>query len=39
MKLTAMRYKSYVWPYNPHTYTIDYERRMAVHGVPFGTYQ
>lgn len=39
MKLTAMRYKSYVWPYNPRTYIIDYERRMAVHKVPFGTYQ
>ena len=39
MRLTAMRYKTYTWPHNPRTYTIDYERKMAVHKVPFGGYQ
>ena len=34
-----MRYKGYVWPHNPRTYTIDYKREMAVHKVPFGRYQ
>lgn len=38
MKLAAMRYKDYVWPHNPRTYTIDYERRMAAQKVPFGRY-
>ena len=33
-----MRYKDYVWPHNPRTYTIDYERRMAAQKVPFGRY-
>lgn len=32
--LAPMRYKSFVWPHNPRTYTIEYERRMAVHDVP-----
>ena len=38
MKLTPMRYKNYTWPHNPRTYTIEYERKMAVHKVPFGLY-
>lgn len=38
MKLTPMRYKNYVWPHNPRVYTIDYERVMAEHKVPFGLY-
>jgi len=33
-----MRYKDFVWPHNPRTYTIDYERKMGVHKVPFGRY-
>ena len=33
-----MRYKSYTWPHNPRVYSIDYERKMAVHKVPFGYY-
>jgi prophage DNA circulation protein len=33
-----MRYKGYVWPYNPRTYTIAYERKMAVNKIPFGRY-
>lgn len=38
MRLAAMRYKNYVWPHNPRTYTVDYERKMAVQKVPFGSY-
>lgn len=25
-----MQYKSYVWPHNPRTYTIQYVRKVAV---------
>lgn len=39
MRLASMRYKDYVWPHNPRVYTIEYERKMAVHKVPFGRYQ
>lgn len=38
MNLTPMRYKNYVWPHNPRVYTIDYERAMAEHKVPYGLY-
>ena len=38
MILTPMRYKNYTWPHNPRVYSIDYERKMAVHKVPFGYY-
>ena len=38
MTLTPMRYKDFVWPHNPRTYTIRYERQVAVHKVPFGRY-
>ena len=38
MELTPMQYKSYVWPHNPRTYTIQYVRKVAVHKVPFGRY-
>lgn len=38
MLLTPMRYKDYIWPHNPTTYSIDYERQIAVHKVPFGRY-
>lgn len=38
MKLTPMRYKGYIWPHNPRVYTIEFERKMAVHKVPFGRY-
>lgn len=34
-----MRYKGYVWPHNPRTYTIDYGRQVALHKIPFGTYR
>lgn len=33
-KLAPMRYKNFVWPHNPRTYTIGYERRMASHDTP-----
>lgn len=36
MQLTPMRYKDYIWPHNPATYSITYERQIAVHKVPFG---
>lgn len=38
MELTPMQYKGYVWPHNPRTYTIQYQRNVAVHKVPFGRY-
>jgi len=38
MLLTPMRYKDYIWPHNPATYSITYERHLAVHKVPFGRY-
>lgn len=38
MALTPMQYKGFVWPHNPRTYSIRYQRRMAVHKVPFGRY-
>lgn len=36
MRLTPMRYKSFIWPHNPRKYQIDFERSVAVHKVPFG---
>ena len=38
MLLTPMRYKDYIWPYNPATYSITFERQVALHKVPFGRY-
>ena len=38
MALTPMQYKGFVWPHNPRTYSIRYERQVAVHKVPFGRY-
>ena len=38
MVLAPMRYKDYVWPHNPETYRITYERAAVVHKVPFGRY-
>lgn len=37
-KLQPMRYKDYVWPHNPRSYTITYRRRIAVQEVPYGYY-
>lgn len=36
--LQPMRYKDYVWPHNPTTYTITYRRRVGVHEIPYGLY-
>lgn len=36
MRLTPMRYKDYTWPHNPEVYTVEYQRRMVAHQVPFG---
>ena len=38
MELTPMRYKTFVWPHNPHTYSISFQRQVAGHKVPFGRY-
>lgn len=38
MLLPPMRYKNYIWPHNPATYSITYERLIASHKVPFGRY-
>lgn len=39
MAMSAMRYKDYIWPHNPKVYSITYERKLAMHKVPFGRYQ
>lgn len=39
MALTPMRYKSYTWPHNPRVYSIDFQRTVAMHKMPFGRYQ
>ena len=36
MILSPMRFKSFVWPHNPRVYSITYERKLAVHKIPFG---
>lgn len=38
MELAPMRFKSFVWPHNPRTYTIAFERKMANFKMPFGRY-
>jgi spore coat assembly protein SafA len=38
MNLTPMRYKDYVWPYNPETCAVTWERRVAARKIPFGGY-
>lgn len=38
MLLPPMRYKDYIWPHNPATYSITYQRQVAAHKVPFGRY-
>ncbi len=38
LKLTPMQYKGYVWPHNPRTYLIEYQRQIALHKVPLGRY-
>lgn len=36
MNLSPMRFKNFVWPHNPRTYTILFDRKIAVHKIPFG---
>lgn len=36
MQLTPMRYKDYTWPHNPEVYTVERQRRLVVHQIPFG---
>ena len=38
MYLAPMRFKEYVWPHNPRVYEMEYQKQLAVHGVPFGRY-
>ena len=36
MNLSPMQFKTFVWPHNPVTYTISFERKMALHKIPYG---
>jgi len=36
MILAPMRFKNFVWPHNPRVYSIAFERKLAVHKIPFG---
>lgn len=36
MNLTPMRYKDYTWPHNPKVYSVERQRRLVVHQVPYG---
>ena len=36
MILSPMRFKNFVWPHNPRVYSITYERKLAIHKIPFG---
>lgn len=38
VRLVPMRYKTFIWPHNPHTYSISFQRQVAGHKVPFGRY-
>ncbi len=38
MNLQPMRFKTFTWPHNPTVYGISYQRQVAAHKVPFGTY-
>ena len=38
MELTPMRYRTFLWPHNPHTYAITFRRPVAEHKIPFGNY-
>lgn len=37
MNLAPMRYKNFTWPYNPEDCSVNWERKVLVHKVPFGT--
>jgi len=36
MILAPMRFKNFVWPHNPRVYSIAFQRKLAVHKIPFG---
>lgn len=38
MELTSMRFKTFTWPHNPQTYSINYHRSVVTHKIPFGRY-
>ena len=38
MKLSNMRYKTFVWPHNPRVYSIEFHRSIAVNKIPYGRY-
>lgn len=38
MNLTPMRFKDYTWPYNPETYEISWQRKIAARKIPYGRY-
>ena len=38
MILSPMRFKTFVWPHNPRVYSITFERKFAMHKIPFGRY-
>ena len=31
-----MRYKSFIWPNDPRTYTLSCQRQTALHKIPMG---
>lgn len=39
MILSPMRFKNFVWPHNPRVYSITFERKLAVHKIPFGRHK
>lgn len=36
--MEPMQYKTFTWPHNPRTYTIEFERRTALQKIPMGDY-
>ncbi len=36
--LASMRYGDFTWPHNPQIYSIEYQRGMGKHKIPFGNY-
>ncbi len=36
--MEPMQFKSFVWPHNPRTYTIDFTRQTALQKIPMGEY-
>ena len=33
--LASMRFKNYIWPYNPKTFEMEYRRKVIQHKIPF----